>query len=403
MAEEAAYVELAEWLREQGALFPESLYFMNGKVSTHIDPNRGFGLYSHKSIEANSRVMAIPQSCIISPSTCRTSLQSLYQLCENDQITSRDFLVLYLVLHRMIDPLVLAQVPGVFKHVAYVHSLPKDIATPIHYYASELDLLTGTSLHAAAKTRRTNAESSAERMAAWLSDNQCKAPDAFSTQLNAGLSDRKKWTDCWLWATSIYTSRSFPPSIAGWADTAESTGPVLIPGLDCLNHRRGEPVDWYFSDECACFSRRSHLESASQIFNNYGAKSNEELLLLYGFVEPNGPDDMLTITLRNTNADYTKQFYWYKSSAAPPAEMISFLESQVAEPKVDRADIASLLRQAEACEAMEEFFDTSITIFNRVQYEVDDALPWISDDGCDGVRDHVLESIRVYREGMDSY
>ncbi|WFC97744.1 hypothetical protein MYAM1_000463 [Malassezia yamatoensis] len=191
-------------------------------------------------------------------------------------------------------------------------------------------------------------------MAAWLSENQCTAPEGFSIQLNAVLADKNKWNDCWLWATNVYT-------------------------------------------------RRSRQESASQVFNNYGAKSNEELLLLYGFVEPEGPDDMLTITLRDAHTDSTRQFHWHKSSAAPPTEMMVFLESQVTEPKVDRADIASLLRQAEACEALEEFFDTSITIFNRVQYEVDDALPWISDDGSDGVRDYVLESIRVYREGMDSY
>jgi hypothetical protein len=40
-----------------------------------------------------------------------------------------------------------------------------------------------------------------------------------------------------------------------------------------------------------------HFQAGEEVFNNYGPKPNDELLLGYGFVLPNNPDDTLLLKL----------------------------------------------------------------------------------------------------------
>lgn len=92
---------------------------------------------------------------------------------------------------------------------------------------------------------------------------------------------------------------------------------MLLPGVDTLNHSpHGVKVSWLSDvvkrtvsiviDEAvpASASARSilchpayTLPSDQQVFNTYGAKSNEELLLGYGFVLPSNRSDTVALKL----------------------------------------------------------------------------------------------------------
>lgn len=76
--------------------------------------------------------------------------------------------------------------------------------------------------------------------------------------------------------------------------------PVLFPGLDAANHSPESKVDWtfgagYFS---IATSTDMQVEAGAEVFNNYGPKSNGELLLGYGFCIPDNPHDCVAMTLK---------------------------------------------------------------------------------------------------------
>jgi len=51
---------------------------------------------------------------------------------------------------------------------------------------------------------------------------------------------------------------------------------LLYPVIDCLNHRSGARVSWNFDDGNFSLSTTEPLQAGKEIWNNYGAKSNEE-------------------------------------------------------------------------------------------------------------------------------
>lgn len=56
----------------------------------------------------------------------------------------------------------------------------------------------------------------------------------------------------------------------------EPGSPVLIPGLDILNHRPFEKVTWQWGSVNSRLINNEAVASGCQIYNNYGAKSDEE-------------------------------------------------------------------------------------------------------------------------------
>lgn len=120
-------------------------------------------------------------------------------------------------------------------------------------------------------------------------------------------------------ASTYLSSRAFPskllslPSSGSTRTTAvqtaeeEESHPALLPGIDLFNHARGQPIVW-LSSELQPSSSVNRIPSVSlvsttdtpsgvQLFNNYGPKPNEELLLAYGFTLPDNPDDVVALKL----------------------------------------------------------------------------------------------------------
>lgn len=125
-----------------------------------------------------------------------------------------------------------------------------------------------------------------------------------------------------LWAHSSFVSRAFPltPNANGQlrlsAGTSKectlgSDSPLetstagagrrqqcLLPLLDMFNHRYAAPIVWESGGGTSSsdyptvgFATGEPVNKGQEVFNNYGPKSNEELLLTYGFVLNNNPHD----------------------------------------------------------------------------------------------------------------
>lgn len=104
------------------------------------------------------------------------------------------------------------------------------------------------------------------------------------------------------------SSRAFPSTLLSTTPSLLSNAssyPVLLPGVDALNHARGQPVTWQVSSpaahtaESAAVSLVLHTPTAAggELFNNYGPKPNAELILAYGFSLADNPDDTIVLKI----------------------------------------------------------------------------------------------------------
>lgn len=222
----------------------------------------------------------------------------------------------------------------------YLRSLPARFDDPLWWDATELRALAGTNLAAAVEFKRT-----------WLrSAYDALFPALF--EAHPTLFDRAVFTwERWLWAHSCFSSRGFPHALsvppghpsesappaagdggayaavedaaAGGGGTVSAAAiaaahgdgtPVgcMLPVLDILNHAYRTPVDWVRGAEadttagtgggphhpgggCVSFVTRAPIPAGCEVFNNYGPKSNEELLLSFGFVLARNPQDTLAL------------------------------------------------------------------------------------------------------------
>lgn len=130
--------------------------------------------------------------------------------------------------------------------------------------------------------------------------------------------------DLFRWAITMFTSRSFssrsitPQDSKYW--TTYKTGPdgrrqtvlmdmshvpsedldfsVLFPVMDAGNHHHSSPVDWTFDPGRFSLACCKAIEAGQEVFNNYGPKSNDELLIGYGFCMADNPNDTVLLTLK---------------------------------------------------------------------------------------------------------
>ncbi|EPE09301.1 set domain-containing protein [Ophiostoma piceae UAMH 11346] len=155
--------------------------------------------------------------------------------------------------------------------------------------------LTRSETAAVSLLRGTNAEVAAKTMAELITTEYGHA----AALLDLDADEKAGYTPAlYDWAYCMFTSRSFRPSLvlpeadaeAGVA-VHEDSFSVLLPMLDLGNHAPAARVAWERQAHKASidFSSLDACAAGRQIYNNYGSKTNSELLVGYGFVLPPTP------------------------------------------------------------------------------------------------------------------
>ncbi|MCJ1463234.1 hypothetical protein MMC07_001839 [Pseudocyphellaria aurata] len=127
--------------------------------------------------------------------------------------------------------------------------------------------------------RGTNLEFGAQRMESKWRQEYEEATSLFKSR---GSEQVDTWSwPIYKWAAVVFTSRSFPGSALAnsterVANTLDLDCPVLIPGVDFLNHNPLAKVTWLWGhSECSIINGDT-IGRSTQIWNNYGPKSNEQ-------------------------------------------------------------------------------------------------------------------------------
>ncbi|KAG6170000.1 hypothetical protein E4U11_003083 [Claviceps purpurea] len=175
----------------------------------------------------------------------------------------------------------------------YIQALPQPglknrraWALPPFWDTDEAELLDGTNVEVGIAKVRQDVQSEFAHARKLLS--ACAVRDPI---LDEGLT-----ADLYQWAYCIFASRSFRPSLvlldarrrALPAGVAMDDFSMLLPLLDVGNHDMTVHVRWeldHHAEQCSLLVGKEH-QPGEQIFNNYGLKTNAELLLGYGFMVP---------------------------------------------------------------------------------------------------------------------
>lgn len=352
---------LLRWLAASGVELHYSLYLEQ-------DPSTGLSFYTAEPLARDTTVIRVPKGLCITSVTARERIEALLAAfgisdsgLEASSLPAPDWILLYIATCRLAtEYLSTASEPSevlaaALPHLPYVDHIPKIIETPLHFSPAELTLLSATPLVGSTERRLRETIVDYERARSLLEDPLQQAlhqPFAafLATKLGSIPKDQldadalmaktyHKGLELWRWAESAFTSRSFPARLVGLSDglSEASSGasplaksaPILIPAYDTFNHARAHPVTWTFSSasqvdsrDMVCMTINYAVDSApAQVYNNYGGKSNEELLAGYGFTLDTITEDTLALKIGSDdpNAE-AKTHYWAVPSASTKSE-----------------------------------------------------------------------------------
>ncbi|GAA6063235.1 hypothetical protein JCM10212_005842 [Sporobolomyces blumeae] len=429
----ASETPLGRYLAESGGSFHPQLYPEKDAFGTSI--------YTKAQLEPSTTVVSCPFSLCITPHLARASIPSALFAPPTSDSTStgspssarparqehHELLALYLVLHLVSPALIAPHEPALqLDHVAYVEALPtsESMRTTLYFSAKERDLLRGSNLQGATVDRERGWRDEWNEVTGWIVDENVR---------------REVTWERWLWACTIISSRAFPSHLLD-SDKSRST-PVLFPGIDMLNHQPTAKLTWS-SDVHVETSRSSPAKgkdgkgmlsivvdevvpAGSQVFNTYGAKSSEELLLGYGFVlPPPNPADCVALKLSlPPNCSETlfallhelglegMRHFVGRSGELPDGlraqmrlllsmpeevdELASDVKTRKArEGKVEWRDVVGFLgweNELDVLDLLEGMLESKLEALAAVDVDAEAGA---------GVRDDVKEMIKVYRQGQ---
>nr|POE74652.1 ribosomal lysine n-methyltransferase set10 [Quercus suber] len=198
----------------------------------------------------------------------------------------------------------------------YLDSLPKpesDFCTPLWFREQDdLEWVVGTDVLHTAKGR--------------LEIYKQYHATGVEVLREAGIDPSPYTWDLFLWAVTMFTSRSFssnairPQDSKYWTTYKQSLEggrrqavlldmshtpaedldfSVLFPVLDAGNHRLEAKVDWTFDPGRFTVTSLEEYAAGQEVYNNYGAwKGNSELFMGYGFCIPGNPNETVMLTLK---------------------------------------------------------------------------------------------------------
>ncbi|KAF9077069.1 SET domain-containing protein [Rhodocollybia butyracea] len=368
------FQDLKSWLTQNNGYFNENADFSKTPY--------GSSVIAMDHLPSDSIIVKTPFSLSI---TKKSAVQALSQLLNNHTAlqswNERQCIASYLCFHH-----ILGGESSSLRHYSYVKTLPSadKLRTGLFLSPEERELFRGTNLYGAIVDREQE----------WRSE---------FTHCHAVVAEvKEEWASAFTWelyltSGSHISSRAFPSTLLSKTPSlisSPSTEPVLLPGIDALNHARGQPVSWVviYPDEShnilepyVSLVLHNAMPAGSELFNNYGAKANSELILGYGFSLAENPDDTIVLKIGGGKSDTKK---WEVGRSARGAdglweEILSILTQNSKSTFEDELDASSML---------EDMVRAVIEKLPQPQRSLDLGL----------IRPEVVEMFRNYLEGQQN-
>lgn len=287
------------WARENGAQ-------INNIVDFRILPD-GIGAYvTDTYIDLDKPLISIPYKLLITQEISKKYFNNIEINCSNPNALTQLFIAKLKFGKDLTD-----EVSRFFS--PYITILPdkSHICSPYFWNLDELELLKGCDIYLKIKrnllllfkewhtvlTDLNMLNTEGERLYEDIYRKQDF--EGLINVCNKTLTDWKSFS-AYLWSYVIFTSRAFPAIILDQNKDLNTNEAFLYPIVDFLNHKNNTSVLWKYCKEThqINFFNKEKLIKEDQLFNNYGNKSNEDLIMEYGFLLENNTFNRTSITLK---------------------------------------------------------------------------------------------------------
>jgi hypothetical protein len=269
-----AVAAMLKWLTAAGATGLDT-------IKVHATPDGGVGVASGDAgVAPGEEIASIPATCVMSVG--RSAASAVGVACNalpHDTLLPVPEYVLWLDMASGRRDESHASHP-------YLAALPKEAPDVASWTTEELALLAGTDVGAAA-----------------MASNEALAAEHARVQALLGPAYEVPLAEM-RWARGCYLSRRFPPRLLD-ADAPSVGAPgILLPFFDLLNHGKGTEIEWRGDGQSVAFAAGADgIEAQAEIFNNYGSKANDELLLAHGFALENNEHDRVALKMTVASGD----------------------------------------------------------------------------------------------------
>lgn len=239
----------------------------------------GPGAMATADIPADSTLVRIPRSAFLSSS--RINDTEMFEAIQSVRGFNPQYQLALVLLHEQ-------ALGAQSKWAPYIAMLPQELDTTLYFSEDEMEELKGSNVIALTEARRQQLRKNYDEIFPFFFDS---FPKVF---------DKKTFNfDNFEWALSTVWRRSFFVR-----EKNDQTAAVFIPLLDRFNHG---PVETHFRlDEDADLLEitvKSAFKKGEQVYVSRGPKSNLELLLDFGYVLEENPNDNVALNVRMTGDD----------------------------------------------------------------------------------------------------
>ena len=351
------------------------------KLSFHKTITSGMTAIAKSAIDSGEIIFTLPKTSLITSSKINQSLlgKSLSHHLQHNAIVSNELILcLYLILAQ------------------------RTTDHPFHLYAKSLSKIppdtTHWPIHIQSRVRGTVASATNKAL---FELQQWYTFCSTTGNLQVSPFDLEKPTMEELkWARGHVVSRRFPENPSSTStSTSTSTSSTstsdytysMLPGMDLLNHSNDVQMEWKV-DEIGTvrFQTMTAVQEGEECLNNYGSKSNTQLLFMHGFALPNNPYDVVELSLKTQDSNGNVSILWQDSfygneTEIPFAMLENFLDDNVdneTERIISSEVVLYCLDWIQTyLTPLEEYQQEELRILNMNQEdkkEIDSRLLWIA-------------------------
>lgn len=268
-----SFNKLKEWLK------------IKDDIKLFDRPQRG--IYSTKNIKKFDQIIKIKSKYLMEYS-------NIYKIYPIDDIEEKNSLVAFYILIQYLDNKDNAKQNW---WNPYIESFPDDISEYLYYWpTSKLKLLNNTSIMSNGFHNYNEHINSIENDWEIIYDF-CQSKEIADLTDIFNNYNFNYLHDLFIRFRILVGSRIF-----GY-DKNEVEESGMVPYIDMINHSFNSNTTWYFDDEQDCFILRAteDIPKGMEIVDDYGDKSNINLLLFYGFTLSNNPFPILRTSITDPN------------------------------------------------------------------------------------------------------